>query len=196
MKEAFRVSLLMLVTTTVLTGVVYPLAVTAIAWVAFPNQAGGSLVVRDGKAVGSSLIGQPFSRPEYFWGRPSATSPFAYNAASSSGSNLGPLNPALAENVRGRVESLRAADPAIRAVPVDLVTSSGSGLDPHISPEAAELQVPRVARARGRSVDEVRRLVSRFTVGRQFGILGEPTVNVLLLNLSLDENAAGAASDR
>jgi K+-transporting ATPase ATPase C chain len=155
--------------------------------VAFPHRANGSLVFRDGQAVGSSLVGQSFSRPGHFWGRPSATSPTPYNAASSGGSNLGPLNPTLKGNVEARIESLRGADPSIGKVPADLVTASGSGLDPHISPAAAEVQVPRVAKARGRSEDEIRRLVALHTEGRQFGLLGEPRVNVLLLNLSLDE---------
>jgi K+-transporting ATPase ATPase C chain len=186
MKDALRTSFVMLVILTVLTGVVYPLIVTAVAQVVFPGQANGSLVVRDGKPVGSSLVGQPFTRPGYFWGRPSATSPTPYNAAASSGSNLGPLNPALEANVRARIEELRAGDPSIGRLPVDLVTASGSGLDPHISPAAAEVQVPRVAKARGKSEDEIRRLVARHTEGRQLGLLGEPRVNVLLLNLALD----------
>jgi K+-transporting ATPase ATPase C chain len=195
MKEAFRTAAVFLAVLTLLTGVVYPVAVTLVAQAAFPSQANGSLIVRDGKAVGSTLIGQPFSRPEYFWGRPSATSPVPYNAAASSGSNLGPLNPALADNVRARIDALRAADPALKAVPVDLVTASGSGLDPHISPAAAEAQVPRVARARGLSEDRVRQLVVKHTAGPQFGVLGEPSVNVLTLNLELD-GAADAAATR
>lgn len=187
MKEAFRTALLMLATMTVLTGIVYPLAITALAQVAFSHQARGSLVVRDGRAVGSALVGQSFRRPGSFWSRPSATSPIPYNAASSGGSNLGPLNPALKAQVEARIGSLRRADSSIGKVPVDLVTASGSGLDPHISPAAAEIQVPRVARARGKSDDEIRRLVALHTEGRQWGLLGEPRVNVLLLNLALDE---------
>ncbi len=187
MKEAFHTSLLMLAMMTGLTGVLYPLAITALARVAFPHQARGSLVVQDGQAVGSSLIGQSFSRPGYFWGRPSATSPIPYNAASSGGSNLGPLNPSLKGNVASRIGSLRHADPSIGQLPVDLVTSSGSGLDPHISPAAAEVQVPRVAKARGKSEDEIRRLIALHTEGRQLRLLGEPRVNVLYLNLALDE---------
>jgi K+-transporting ATPase ATPase C chain len=186
MKEAFRTSFLMLATMTVLTGVVYPLAITALAQVSLPHRANGSLVVRDGRAVGSSLVGQPFRSPGHFWGRPSATSPTPYNAASSGGSNLGSLNPTLQSNVRSHIDELRSGDPSIGRVPVDLVTASGSGLDPHISPAAAEVQVPRVAKARGKSEAEIRRLVTLHTEGRQFGLLGEPRVNVLMLNLALD----------
>ena len=163
---------------------------TGVAQLAFPGAANGSLIVRDGRAVGSTLIGQPFAGPKYFWGRPSATSPSPYNAAASGGSNLGPLNPALATNVRARVEALRGAGlPEQTPVPVDLATASGSGLDPHISPAAAEVQVERVAAARGRSPAEVRDLITRHTEGRQLGLLGEPRVNVLLLNLDLDGRA-------
>jgi K+-transporting ATPase ATPase C chain len=187
MKESCRAAFLMLAAMTVLTGVGYPLAVTAFAQAVFPHQANGSVVVRGGRAVGSSLIGQGFRRAGSFWSRPSATSPVPYNAASSAGSNLGPLNPALWSEVGRRIESLRRADSSIEGVPVDLVTASGSGLDPHISPAAAAIQVPRVARARGKSEAEIRRLVARHTEGRQGGLLGEPRVNVLLLNLALDE---------
>jgi len=155
--------------------------------VVFPSQANGSLIVRDGKVMGSALIGQPFDEPKYFWGRPSATSPFGYNAAASSGSNLSPTNPDLIEAVQGRVEVLRAADPGNTApVPVDLVTASGSGLDPHVSPAAALYQVSRVARERKLSPDAVRALVERHSEGRFLGLLGEPRVNVLALNLALD----------
>ncbi|HEY7648223.1 MAG TPA: potassium-transporting ATPase subunit KdpC [Methylomirabilota bacterium] len=182
-----RTAIVMLVLLSAVTGIAYPAIVTVIAQVVFPHQANGSLIVKDGKAVGSRLIGQPFDDPKYFWGRPSATSPFPYNAAASSGSNQGPTNPALHDAVKGRVEALRAADPGNTApVPVDLVTASGSGLDPHISPAAALYQVGRVAKARQLDVAAVRRLVAQNTEGRQFGFLGEPRVNVLALNLALD----------
>jgi K+-transporting ATPase ATPase C chain len=180
-----------LVVFTVITGVAYPLVVTGIAQIAFNDQANGSLLREGDKVLGSRLIGQPFSDPKYFWGRPSATSPMPYNGASSSGSNLGPTNPALKEAVAERIKALRDAggDP-LKAVPVDLVTASGSGLDPHISPAAAEYQIPRVARVRNLPEERVRELVQRHTEGRQLGFLGEPRVNVLALNLALD--AAGA----
>jgi potassium-transporting ATPase KdpC subunit len=182
-----RPALILLVVLTVMTGVIYPVIVTVIAQVVFPHQAHGSLIVKDGKVVGSALIGQPFDDPKYFWGRPSATSPFPYNAASSSGSNLSPTNPALVKSVQERVDALRAADPGNTApVPVDLVTASGSGLDPHISPAAALYQVSRVAKARKLDPAVVRDLVERHTEGRQLGFLGEPRVNVLALNLALD----------
>jgi K+-transporting ATPase ATPase C chain len=172
---------------TVATGIVYPLLVTGIGQVAFPEKANGSLILKEGGYAGSELIGQPFDDPKYFWGRPSATPDFPYNSASSSGSNLGPSNPALAETVKARVEALQKADPENKSpIPIDLVTSSGSGLDPHISPAAALYQTPRVARARGLSGGQVRRLVNRFTEPRQLGFLGEPRVNVLKLNLALD----------
>jgi K+-transporting ATPase ATPase C chain len=175
---------------TVLTGVVYPLLVTGVARVAFPFQADGSVVERDGKAVGSALLGQGFTGPGYFWGRPSVTGPHPYNGAASSGSNLATVNPALADAVAARVAALRAADPGNTApVPVDLVTASGSGLDPHISPAAAEYQLARVARARGLEPSVVRDLVERHTSGRTFGLLGEPRVDVLALNLALDARA-------
>lgn len=178
---------MLLVVLTVLTGIVYPLVVTGIAQLVFPHQANGSLIVRDGKVLGSQLIGQPFDDPKYFWGRPSATAPFPYNAAASAASNLGPTNADLVKAVQGRVSALRAVDPGNTApVPVDLVTASASGLDPHISPAAVLYQIARVARARGLSEDAVRALVARHTEGRQLGFLGEPRVNVLALNLALD----------
>jgi potassium-transporting ATPase KdpC subunit len=178
---------LMLLAMSALTGVAYPLLVTGIAQLLMPRQANGSLIVQEGKALGSELIGQPTSDPKYFWSRPSATVPYPYNAGASSGSNLGPTNPALAERVAARIAALRAADPGNEtAVPVDLVSASASGLDPHISPAAAEYQVSRVARARGLPAQRVRALVAEHTEGRQFGILGEPRVRVLELNLALD----------
>lgn len=187
MKEHLRPALTMLALLTVLTGLVYPLAVTGLAQLLFSHQANGSLIVRDGKMVGSKLIGQPFDGPKYFWSRPSATSLFPYNAAASGGSNLGPTNPVFIEAVKARVGALRAADPGNdAAVPVDLVTASGSGLDPHISPAAAQYQVKRVARARGLDEGTVTALVTQHTEGRQFGFLGERRVNVLKLNLALD----------
>lgn len=187
LKDNLRPAVVLLVALTAVTGVAYPLLVTGVAKVAFPGQAEGSLILKDGKAVGSKLIGQPFSDPKHFWSRASATSPYPYNAAASSGSNQGPLNPALEEAVAGRVKALRDADPDNKApLPVDLVTASGSGLDPHISPAAAEYQVARVAKARGMDPAKVRELVSHHTEGRQWGVLGEPRVNVLALNFELD----------
>lgn len=187
MFASFLQSLRMLAILTVITGIAYPLLVTAVAAIAFPHQAGGSLL-REGDTVrGSALLGQPFAGERYFWSRPSATSPMPYNAGASSGSNQGPTNPALAEAVAGRVKALRdAGHDASRPVPVDLATASASGLDPHISPAAAEYQVGRVARARRLDENTVRALVLRHTEGRTFGILGEPRVNVLQLNLALD----------
>lgn len=182
-RQAFSILLLL----TLVTGVAYPLAVTGLAQTLFPNQANGSLIVREGKPLGSRLIGQPFADPKYFWGRPSATAPFADNSASSGGSNLGPTNSALTDAVKQRIEALRAADPGNAApVPVDLVTASGSGLDPDISPAAARYQLARVARARGLAEADVAKLVDTATEGRQLGVLGEPRVNVLRLNLMLD----------
>jgi K+-transporting ATPase ATPase C chain len=188
--NALKPAGILLAVLTLVTGVAYPLLVTGIAQVVFPGKADGSLIVRDGAVVGSSLIGQSFDDPKYFWGRLSATAP-AYNAGASSGSNLGPLNPALHEAVKARIAALRAADPGNEApIPVDLVTASGSGLDPHISPAAALYQVGRVARVRGVDVATVRPLVQRYTEGRQLGILGEPRVNVLRLNIALDEGVS------
>src|SRR5215813_11772012 len=183
----FVPALRMLVVLTALTGVVYPLIVTGIAQVAFPHAANGSLTVVNGKTLGSELIGQPFDKPKYFWSRPSATSPQPYNGASSGASNQGARNPALADAVRDRIKALRDADPGNNApVPVDLVTASGSGLDPHISVAAAEYQMSRVAKARGMPVQRVRDLVAGATEGRTLWVLGEPRVNVLAVNLALD----------
>jgi potassium-transporting ATPase KdpC subunit len=187
MSKLLRQSFVLLLLMTVITGVLYPLAATGLAQLIFPQQASGSLIVRNGKPVGSVLIGQSFTDPKYFWGRPSATAPNAYNAGASSGSNLGPTNPALTEAVKQRIAALRAADPGNQAlVPVDLVTASGSGLDPEISPAAAQYQLARVARVRGLDPARVQALVNACTRGRQFGLLGEPRVNVLQLNLVLD----------
>ena len=187
MKTLIRPAVSLFLAMTLVTGVAYPLLVTGAAMIAFPTQAAGSLVVKDGKPVGSLLIGQSFSDPKYFWGRPSATGPSPNNASGSGGSNLGPLNPALAAAVKGRVEALRAADPGNTApVPVDLVTTSASGLDPHISLAAAEYQLARVARARGMAPEAVRRLIERHSEARLLGVLGEPHINVLALNLALD----------
>jgi K+-transporting ATPase ATPase C chain len=182
-----RPALVVLALLTLLTGVAYPLFVTGVAQAAFPTQANGSLVKQGDKVVGSSLIGQEVQDPKYFWGRLSATAP-PYNAAASSGSNLGPLNPALKDEVKGRIDALRAADPGnTAAVPVDLVTSSGSGLDPHVSPAAAYYQVHRVASLRGLAENRVRALVDAQVEGRTLGVLGEPVVNVLRVNLALDK---------
>jgi potassium-transporting ATPase KdpC subunit len=187
MVAQLKPAMLVLFFLTIITGLIYPLTVTGIAQLVFPNQANASLIVADGKTIGSSLIGQPFDDPKYFWGRPSATAPYPYNAAASSGSNLGPTNPALVDEVKARVQALHDADPGNTApIPVDLATSSGSGLDPNISVAAALYQVPRVARARGLSEDTVRSRVEQFTEDRQFGVLGEPRVNVVRLNLALD----------
>jgi len=173
---------------TVITGILYPLAVTGIAHLFFPVQANGSVIVKNGRLAGSSLIGQPFDSLKYFWGRLSATSPFPYNSASSSGSNMAQTRPDLVKQAQGRISALRDADPqASASVPADLATTSASGLDPHISPASAEYQVPRVARIRGIDKDMVLALIVAYTKQRQFGILGEPTVNVLKLNLALDE---------
>ena len=188
MLSQLRPALVCLVFFTLLTGLAYPLAMTGLAQAVFPYQANGSLIERNGQIVGSEVIGQPFDDPRYFWGRLSATGPFPYNAAASSGSNLGPANPALEEAGQARVEALRAADPGnTQPIPVDLVTASGSGLDPHISVAAALYQIPRVARARGLLENQVGELVNRHSEGRQLGILGEPRVNVLELNLALNE---------
>jgi K+-transporting ATPase ATPase C chain len=187
MRAHIRPAIVSLALLSVVTGLAYPAIITAVAQLIFPRQANGSLVTGGGKTVGSSLIGQPFDDPKYFWSRPSATSPFGYNAGASSGSNLSPTNVDLIKTVQGRVDALRAADPGNTApVPVDLVTASGSGLDPDISPAAAFYQVGRVARVRKLDEAAVRDLVERHVEGRQFGLLGEPRVNVLALNLALD----------
>lgn len=187
MFKLIRNAFVMLVLMTAITGVAYPLVSTGLAQVLFPTQANGSLVMKDGKAVGSSLIGQSFTEPKYFWGRPSATSPMANNGASSTGSNQGPTNPALTDAIKQRIDALRTADPGNAApVPVDLVTASGSGLDPEISPAAAQYQLARVAKVRNLDPAKVQQLVAQATSDRQLGVLGEPRVNVLQLNLALD----------
>lgn len=187
MNAMLRPAITLLIVMTVLTGIAYPLVVTGVAEAIFPSQAAGSLITKDGKVVGSRLIGQPFSDPKYFWSRPSATSPQPYNGLSSGGSNLGPLNPALTDAVRARVAALRAADPTNHApVPVDLVTASGSGLDPDISPAAAYYQADRVARARGLAPARVSTLIAAHTRRSVLGVIGSPRVNVLALNLALD----------
>lgn len=186
MMKNFTTAVLMTIVTTILLGLIYPLVVTGLAQVIFPAQANGSLIKSgDGTLIGSRLIGQPFSSPGYFRSRPSAAGPNGYDAGASSGSNLGPTNKKLIDRVKGDVEKLQAENPG-KAVPIDLVTTSASGLDPHISPAAAEFQIPRVARERGISEEELRRIVRAHTTGRQFGFLGEPTVNVLELNLDLN----------
>jgi K+-transporting ATPase ATPase C chain len=187
MTALLRPAIVLFLILTGITGIVYPFVVTGIAQAIFPSQAGGSLIVRDGKPVGSSLIGQSFSDPKHFWGRPSATSPQPYNGLASGGSNLGPLNPALTDGIKSRIEALQAADPANKApIPVDLVTASASGLDPDISLAAAYYQAARVARARGLAPDAVRSMIAAHARGKLLGILGEPRVNVLDLNLALD----------
>jgi len=188
MIKLIKPAVMMLLIWTLLTGVIYPALVTGLAQVIFPDQANGS-ILRDkqDKAVGSALIGQPFSDNRYFWGRPSATSPYPYNAGASSGSNLGPTHPALADAVKPRIDALQAGDPENKTlVPVDLVTASGSGLDPHISPAAAEFQINRIANARHIDPQKLQEMVRMHTEGRQWGFLGEPRVNVLTLNLALD----------
>jgi potassium-transporting ATPase KdpC subunit len=189
MSKHLKPAILLFIALSLMTGVLYPAIVTGLAQILFPSQANGSLIVdRAGKIVGSKLIGQPFSNPKYFWGRPSATAPFSYNAGASSGSNLGPANPVLVDAVKIRIQALKDADPDNKApVPVDLITASGSGLDPHISPEAAHYQISRVAKGRHLSIDQVRKLVIANTESRQLLILGEPRVNVLNLNLALHQ---------
>jgi K+-transporting ATPase ATPase C chain len=185
--QVIRPAIIFMVVMTILTGVVYPLLITGIAQVVFPHQANGSLIHEGDKVVGSELIGQPFDGPQYFWSRPSATGLVPYNAAASSGANLGPIEPNLASAFRTRVEAIKQADPGNdRPIPVDLITASSSGLDPHISPAAAEYQIPRVAKARGLQESALRELVARHTAPRTFGLLGEERVNVVPLNLELD----------
>lgn len=194
MKNILRPALVLFVALSFLTGLAYPLLVTGLAQNLFPAQAHGSLMVRDGKVMGSSLIGQHFTDPAYFWGRPSATSPMANNAAASGGSNLGPMNPALLDAVTARVAALRAADPGnTAAVPVDLVTASASGLDPHISPAAAQYQLDRVAKARQLPAQVVQGLIDQVTQRPLLGLLGEPVVNVLQLNVALDAHSGHAS---
>lgn len=189
--QELRTAFLVLLALTGVTGVAYPLAVTGAAQLLFPDQANGSLIVEDGRVLGSALIGQPFDEPRYFWSRPSATGRFPNDAAASSGSNLGPLNDALTDAVRARVEALRSADPGHDApVPVDLVTASASGLDPHISPAAARFQAGRIARARGLDPGRVQALIEQHSEGRWLGLFGEPRVNVLALNLALDRETS------
>jgi len=186
--KSLRTALVSILLFTVITGLIYPLLVTGIAQILFPGKANGSMLMKDGKVIGSQLIGQAFSSPKYFWSRPSATSPYTYNAGSSTGSNYGPLNPALLAATAKKVKELRDADPQnTKPVPVDLVTASGSGLDPHITVAAALYQVPRVARSRHVNEGTVKSLVDQYTEGRALGILGEPRVNVLKLNVALDE---------
>ena len=194
MTRQLRPALAVLFVLTIVNGVVYPLAITGVAQLVFPRQANGSLIVQNGKAVGSELIGQQFSDPKYFWGRPSATGDYPYNAfnaqtdTASSGSNYGPMNPALITAAQSRIQALRAADPGnTEPIPVDLVTASGSGLDPNISVAAALYQASRVGRLRGLPLEQVQALIARYTQGRQLGFLGEPRVNVLELNLALDQ---------
>ncbi|MGF6758276.1 potassium-transporting ATPase subunit KdpC [Paraburkholderia sp. GAS42] len=192
MKSLFRPLIVIFAVLSAVTGLAYPAVMTAVGQAAFNDQANGSLVEANGKVVGSKLIGQQFDAPQYFWGRLSATSPMPYNAQGSSGSNLGPLNPALTDEVKGRIDALKAAGTDMsQPVPVDLVTSSASGLDPEISPAAAAYQIDRIAKARKMNVNDVQALVDRYTSGRQFGILGEARVNVLQLNLALDAEHHG-----
>jgi potassium-transporting ATPase KdpC subunit len=192
MKNLFRPLIVIFAVLTAITGLAYPAVMTAFGQAAFHEQANGSLIEQNGKVVGSTLIGQQFDAPQYFWGRLSATTPMPYNPLSSAGSNLGPNNPALLDEIKGRLAALKAAGTDMsKPVPVDLVTSSGSGLDPEISPAAAAYQIERVAQARHLAANDVQALVERYTTGRQFGVLGEPRVNVLKLNLALDEMKRG-----
>ena len=186
-KEQVKPAILIFLVLTVITGIIYPFFVTGISKALFPKEVGGSLIYRDGKAIGSSLIGQPFDDPKYLWGRISATSLAQYNASSSSGSNIGPSNPTLVDEVKGRIKALQTADPGNKApIPVDLVTSSGSGLDPHISLAAAYYQVSRISKCRGITESAVKDIIHKNTAGRFLGLIGEPVVNVLEVNLDLD----------
>jgi potassium-transporting ATPase KdpC subunit len=189
MKQILKAALFMFASLTLVTGVLYPLLVTGIGETFFPSQVAGSLIKKDGVIIGSALIGQDFHSPQYFWGRPSATSPSPYNAAASSGSNQGPLNPALADAVTARYQQYQLADSSAKLVPVELLTASGSGLDPEISPAAALYQADRVAKARQLDINQLKAFIAKNTIPRQFGILGEPRLNVLALNLALDEMA-------
>ncbi|WP_025602392.1 potassium-transporting ATPase subunit KdpC [Burkholderia sp. WSM2230] len=192
MKNLLRPLIVIFAVLSAVTGLAYPAVMTAVGQTVFRQEANGSLIEQDGKVVGSKLIGQQFDAPQYFWGRLSATAPMPYNPQASGGSNLGPTNPALLDEMKGRIDALKAAGTDMsKPVPVDLVTSSGSGLDPEITPAAAAYQIARVAKARGLPANEVQALVDRYTTGRQFGVLGEPRVNVLELNLALDEMKRG-----
>jgi K+-transporting ATPase ATPase C chain len=194
-REEMRQTVKMLLALTLVTGLIYPAVVAGISQVLFPHQANGSLIIKDSHVIGSELIGQAFSDPKYFWSRPSATGPMAYNASASSGSNLAPSNPALTVAVKARITALQLAGPTNRApIPVDLVTASGSGLDPHISPAAAEYQAARVAQVRHLPIETVSKLVAESTEDRQWGVFGEPRVNVLQLNLALDRLTGLTAS--
>jgi len=186
-RQQIKPAILSFVILSIVTGILYPLFVTGVAWVFFNNKASGSLIYRDGKPIGSSLIGQPFDDPKYFWGRLSATSPVSFNAVASTGSNLGPTNPALIETVKARIKALKSADPNNNPIPVDLVTTSASGLDPHISIAAAYYQINRIARSRGLPHDKIKVIIDQHTRGRLLGVIGEPTVNVLEINLALDD---------
>lgn len=196
--SSIRAALSMLICLSIITGMAYPALMTGLGRLLFPAKTGGSLIVRNGKVIGSQLIGQSFEDPTYFWGRPSATSPAPYNAAASSGSNLGPMNPALAKRVQERLVALSKLESDMRAVPVDLITASASGLDPHISPAAAYWQAPRIAKLRKLTEQQVNQLIERFTTKRSLGFLGEPVVNVLELNIALDQGAplGGTAADQ
>ena len=186
-REQIKQAILVFIILSIITGIIYPLFITGVSQVFFPSQANGSLIYRNSKPVGSALIGQAFNNPKYFWGRISATSPVLFNAAASTGSNLGPTNPALIEAVKVRIKALKSADPNDNPIPVDLVTSSASGLDPHISIAAAYYQINRIARSRGLAQDKIKVIINKHTHGRLLGVIGEPVVNVLEINLALDD---------